>query len=247
MAAELDPTSPKVLSEAPKSADRRQAMIGTALVESRLLTSEQLQQALKVQAQTKQRLGEAAVSLGFVSDVEFAKFLAKYFEIPFVELSREGEIDMADAALVPETLARRYSLVATRKEGNTVTIAMADPLDVRAVDAVRLETRCRVRKTVASASAVQSAIERCYHAPDRLEASLDKLLDVEKDAPSGPAKFTETEDNALGIEQLKLQASDAPVVQFVNLTLMRAVQERASDIHIEPELHGDADERDVDN
>ena len=173
--------------------------------------------------------------MGFVSDTELAKFLAKYFEIPFVELSRETDFDPTAVELIPEALARRYSLIVTHKEGNTVTIAMADPLDVRAVDAVRLETRCRVRKTVASPSAIQSAIDRHYHAPDRLEESLDKLLDVERVTGTGAQRMVEFEANSLGIEQLKLQASDAPVVQFVNLTLMRAVQERASDIHIEPE------------
>jgi type IV pilus assembly protein PilB len=230
-----DPKDKKAAPTPPPSSNEAPPLFGIALVESGLISQEQLQAVLKAQTKSKQRIGEIAVSLGFISATDLAKFLAKRFDVPFVELGAETELDTAVVELIPEDLARRYCIILFRKEGSTVTIAMADPLDVRAVDAVRLATGCHVRKTVSSSSAIQRAIDNSYHAPDRLERSLGKLLNVEGAAEPVAQEADESEDNALGIDQLKLQASDAPVVQFVNLTLMRAVQERASDIHIEPE------------
>ena len=230
-----DPMDPK--SEGVPSSHKTDThrLIGQAMLETGLINEDQLQQIVKIQAESKQRFGEIAVSLGFISDTQLAKFLAKHFEIPFVDLELEARLDTAVVDLIPEALARRYCIILVHKEGDAVTVAMADPLDVRAVDAVRLETHCHIHKAVSSPSAIQHAIDRNYRAPDRLERSLGKLLKVEKTAESSTEGLSDGEDNALGVDQLKLQASDAPVVQFVNLTLMRAVQERASDIHIEPE------------
>ena len=210
-------------------------LIGQALIAEGLITDEQLQELLEAQPKQKQLLGEAAVSLGFLDEEGLARFLAKFFRLSFADLSDLHEMDLTAVELVPEALARRYTLIPVRKEADLLTVAMADPLDVRAVDAVRLQTHCRVQKVVASRGAIARALDRCYHAPSRLEHSMDRLLAGES-APAMIESFSVGEEGAQ-VDQLKLEASDAPVVQFVNLLMMRAVQERASDIHIEPEEH----------
>lgn len=207
-------------------------LMGKMLVERGLINEEQLSSVLTAQPKHNLRLGETAVSLGLVSDQDFAKFLADFLQLPFLTLDGEDELDGTACDLLSESIARRYGVIVTEKTDDCVTVAMVDPLDVRAIDAVRLETRCRVRKAVSSRSAITKAIDRLYHAPSRLAKSMDSLLAVQviednisvsSDGPSAP------------LDHLKHEASDAPVIQFVNLLLMRAVQERASDIHIEPE------------
>src|SRR3989338_9993482 len=225
------------MAEAARATDR---LIGQALVKEGLLDEAQLNQLLMAQPKQKQRLGEAAVKLGFVSDKELAKLLAKLHNLPYHELSDDEELDFSAVGLVPETLARRYLLIVTAKEGDTVTVAMADPLDVRAIDAVRVETRCRLRKLVSSRTAILRALDRSYHASSRLEKSMDRLLAEEEEAvPEVDAVAVPEIEHGISEEadQLLHEASDAPVVQFVNLLLMRAIQDRASDIHIEPEEH----------
>ncbi len=208
-------------------------LIGQALLEEGLLDADQLNQILLAQPKQKQRLGEAAVTLGFLPEAAMAKFLADYFRLPYMDLPDNEELDLTTIELVPETMARRYHLLAVSKENDVLTVAMADPLDVRAVDAVRLETRCRVRKVVSHRSAILRAIDRSYHASSRLAKSMDKLLAgevVQADAVQMEERGVELSEE---MEQLRHEASDAPVVQFVNLLLMQAIQERASDIHIE--------------
>ena len=222
----------------PEQSTLQTRLIGEALADNGLLSPIQLQQALAAQPKHKQRLGELAVSLGFLKDAELAKFLSEFFSMPYVPLHDDEELDFAIVGLVPEALARRYQLIAIAREGDTLTIAMADPLDVRALDATRVETKCRIRKVVSSKTAILRAIDRSYHAAARIEQSMDHLLAGESTEADeeGAAVQLSTGSNAQ-VEQLKHEASDAPVVQFVNLLLMRAIQERASDIHIEPEEH----------
>ena len=210
--------------------------IGQALVEEGLISDEQLQQLLLAQPTQKRRLGEVAVSLGFLNEARLAQFLASFFQLPYMELADDEELDLAVAELVPEPLARRYELIVTQREGDLLTVAMADPLDVRAIDAVRLETSCRIRKAVSSRSAILRAINRSYHASSRIAKSMDQLLEGEA-LQVEALEVKRASEISAEAEQLKHEASDVPVVQFVNLLLMRAIQERASDIHVESEEH----------
>ena len=211
-------------------------LIGESLLEQRLLTSEQLAEVLSTHLKQKQQVGETAVALGFISEEILTKFLAQFLDLDYVELKSEDEVDPTAVELISENLARRYHLIAIQKEEGVVTVAMVDPMDVRAIDAIRLETGRRIRKVVASRGAILKAIERSYHTPLRLAKSMDHLVAGENISSQEFQIQTPTETQTQ-LEQLKHEASDAPVVQFVNLLLMRAVQERASDIHVEPEEH----------
>ena len=217
-----------------RSGIEKPKLIGEALLEDGLLSEEQLNQLLTAQPKQRQRLGESAVKSGFVAEPELAKFLAKFFNLPYVELSDDEELDLSAVELVPEVMARRYCLIVTQREGDMLTVAMADPLDVRAIDAVRLETSHRVKKVVSSRYAILRAIDRSYHAASRLAKSMDHLLAGEATLDEAIQLERSSEVSAQA-EQLQHEASDAPVIQFVNLLLMRAIQERASDIHIEPD------------
>jgi type IV pilus assembly protein PilB len=209
-----------------------QRFLGKALVDCQMLTQEQLERALAAQTENKKRLGEAAVALGLLSESALAQFLAQHFHIPYFDLKDDEELNIADVEILPESTARRYQVIIVKKEENVVTLAMADPVDVRALDAVRLETQCKIRKVVSCQSSILKAIDRYYHTVSRLAKSMDHLIATEKGQTTCPISGSSID------EQLKFEATDAPVVQFVNLILMRAVQEQASDIHIEPEERG---------
>lgn len=180
-------------------------LIGEALIEQKLLTSEQLAEVISLHLKQKQQVGETAVSLGFISEAAFAKFLAQFLNLGYVELQSNEEIDPAAVELISEHLARRYHLITIQKEDEHVTVAMADPLDVRAIDAVRLETGCRVRKVVASRSAILKAIEHSYHTSIRLAQSMDRLVAGESVSSQGLQiqTFAETQTQ---LEQLKHEA-----------------------------------------
>ena len=214
--------------------DNTMPLIGKGLVGQGLVTENQLTELLDAQRTQKKRLGELAVSHGLISEDTLVKFLADSFNLPYSTLAGDEEIDAAAIELIPETLARRYSVVAIKKEDNTITLAMFDPLDIRAIDAIRHETHCRVKKVIASKTAIVKAIDHYYHAPSRLAKSMDNILAVETSLENDLQTSGFAEPNS-AVDQLKLEATDVPVVQYVNLLLMRAVQERASDIHIEPE------------
>ncbi len=212
-------------------------LIGQAFLEAGLLTEEQLNYLLTAQVKLNQRLGEAAVAAGLISQEALAQFLAKFFQLPYLDLNT-AELDPAAVGLVPEPLASRHTIIPVKKEKDQLTIAMADPLDIRAVDAVRLQTHHRVVKVVSSRGAILKAIERSYHGASNIAQSMDHLLEGQVTSAQRGEVQVEQDETILQMEQLRFEASDAPVVQFVNLLLMRAVQERASDIHIEPEEQG---------
>ena len=211
-------------------------LIGQAMLAKGLLTEEQLAQVLAAQPKQQQRLGEVAISLGLITERDFARFLADFFRLPYLELDDSEDLDLSAVDRIPEAMARRYHVIVTQQEGDLVTVVMADPLDVRATDAVRLETNCRVRKAVSSPSAILRTIHRAYHASSRIAKSMDQLVagDTAQDEAQQDERLSEANGEK---EQLRHEASDAPVVQFVNLLLMRAIQERASDVHLEPEEH----------
>ncbi|HEX9785307.1 MAG TPA: ATPase, T2SS/T4P/T4SS family [Opitutaceae bacterium] len=212
-------------------------LIGQALIEHGHLSEAQLHDLLMNQLERKERLGDAAVRQGIMSDAQLAKFLGEFFDLEFVDVSDDDLVDAQAVELVPEAMASRYELIAIRKDGELLTVAMADPLDVRAIDALRVETGFRIRKVIAAREDVKRAIDRWYNDPARLAKSIDTLLAGGEMAADVMIRAAATEDSD-ELEQLKHLASDAPVVQFVNLLLMRAVQERASDIHIEPTERG---------
>ena len=229
-------------ADQPNGQGQEPKLIGEALLGKGLLSQAQLEHLLTVQRKQNQRLGEAAVALGFLQEAELSRFLADFFGLPYVELAEDEELNLSAVELLPEALARRYLILVINKQDHVLTVAMADPLNVRAIDAVRLETQCRIiRKVVSSRSAILRAIDRSYHAASRLATSMDRLVAVEAEQPLDEAEARVSSSNGGSsaiVEELKHEASDAPVVQFVNLLLMRALQERASDIHIEPEEQG---------
>lgn len=163
---------------------------------------------------------------------ELAGGLAKRLNVPFLGLSDDMSIDKAVLRTVPEQIARRFCLIPVAvTPGISVTIVMVNPMDLEALDAVQGATGLEVRKTVSSEARIEAAIDRYYSADAFVESELDLLVNSEEfsEQVSEDEIVEDTQDSG---------ANEAPVVRFVNLVLMTALKERASDIHFEPEEHG---------
>ncbi len=191
--------------------------LGQCLVEQGSLAPEGLSRALDEQRRTGATLREVLLRLELVSETAILDYYEEQLGVPRMDLSTyvlEPEI----VRLVPERVARQYQIVSLFKIGNTLTVAMADPLDVVARDEVRLTTGLDVDVVVASGTQIREAIER--YAP--VSGNLDSLVREQELKQAAAAVAARPEE-------------DGPIIRFVNALIEQAVREGASDLHIEPE------------
>ena len=192
--------------------------LGTMLVQEGLLDRADLDRATEIQGETGMPLGRILVEEGFVKETDLVKTLARHIGLEFVSLD-EVTIDPSASALIPEPLARRYNAIPIAFEDGSLVVAMADPANVLAIDDIRAITGLDVLPRVATKTEVEDAISRMARFDDSV-SDLGELLDDE----------AEVED----LGALEASVDEAPVVKLVNTIITRAINERASDIHIEP-------------
>ncbi len=229
--------------------------IGELLLKEKLITPEQLQQALTQQKSNGGKLGYNLVKMGFVKDEQITALLSKQYGVPAINLS-QFKIDLTIVKLVPTETARKYQIIPLSRSGSTLTIAMTDPTNVFAMDDIKFMTGYTVEPVVASEVAITDAIEKYYPSGkggaagpggkggkpgsqavtgSTLEMASRGLEELQNTLGSG-ADDVEVLDELqeISAEALAKQGEDAPVVRLVNVVLMSAIQKGASDIHIEP-------------
>lgn len=135
--------------------------LGEILISQKVVTQAELDKALAYQQQHGGLMGRILVEMGFVTEEEIALALTAQYGFPFLPLENY-EIDDAVTRLVPEHVARQYCLVPIDRIGNALTVAMADPSNVQAIEDVELLTRCVVQTFVSTPSDIVKAIEHCY-------------------------------------------------------------------------------------
>lgn len=206
--------------------------IGEILVELGYLTHEQLEKALEVVQATRasrphsrELLGKMLINMGFITEEQLAQAIARQWNISFVDLNIT-DLSLEVARTVPEDVCRRYKLIPVGKEGDKLFLAMADPLDVYAIDHVRLITGFVVEPRVATESSIQAAIDKIFG----VEKSVKEALEQIEELPGAQSP----QEEEIAIEELREIADQAPIVRLVNLVITQAVRERATDIHIEP-------------
>lgn len=197
--------------------------IGEILIVEGLITPEQLDTALK---EGGRRVGKTLVKLGYVTEEDIAKALAHQFNVNVISL-KDIKLSPSVISVIPETLARKHGAIPILREGDTLTVAVADPLNVLTVDELQRLTRLKISLVVATESEILKAIDRHYVTAKGIEDMIKEedlkrfeLLEGETEAP----------DKLLRI------ADEASIVSLVNAVIVQAVESRASDIHIEPEL-----------
>jgi len=200
--------------------------IGEVLVELGYVTTDQVEAALRQEEGANLQLGAKLLRSGAIDDIQLARALSVHLGVGFIELNRPADIDPIAVSLVPEHIARRYRLIPIRLDGHTLTVAMASPGNVFAIDAVRATTGLGVEVVAAPEHAIRRAIDSGY-AFDLESTASDLSSDESDDAPDETA----TEMDVL---QLRTEATDAPVIKYVDSLIAHAIRDRASDIHIEP-------------
>jgi type IV pilus assembly protein PilB len=207
--------------------------LGEVLVAGKVLTEAQLDEALRVQRDDKgrrRRLGEVITSLGLADEVQIARALSDQLGLPFLDL---GSLPIPEEtpAVLPRNVAQRHGAVPVTLAHDVLTVALADPTNVLALDDIRLATKlASVRTAVATASDIKEAVNRYYGGGTSAGETFGSLADVEG--------LEATEEREEDLEQVG-DVDDAPVVRLVNAIMGEALHSRASDIHVEPQ------ERDV--
>src|SRR5215471_16748487 len=170
--------------------------LGDLLVREKIITPEQLDRALRAQKESggHTRLGSTLVQLGYVSDEEVTNFLSRQYGVPAINL-QYFEIDPAVVKLIPEETAKRYQILPLSRVGSSLTIAMADPTNVFAIDDVKFMTGFNIEPVVASETAIATAIDKAYAAPEK-----DNLEDIMATLGEDPdVELTNTDEEELAL------------------------------------------------
>ena len=198
--------------------------IANQLLESSLISQDQLDLALQEQGKSGGSLGYNLVKTGAISEKVFSEFLSQQYQVPAVDLD-ELEPDAHSVELIPSEVATKFQVVPVSREGRVLTVAMANPDNIFAIDDIKFITGLEVRPVVATETAIKRAIDRFYD-------SADSLAEVMRDIENEDFEIVEDMEEDLGLAEA--QNEDAPVVKLVNSLISDAVGKGASDIHIEP-------------
>jgi type IV pilus assembly protein PilB len=197
--------------------------IAKRLVESSLISQDQLSRALEIQQTQGGSLSYNLVKSGAISELAFAEFMGQIYNVPALNLD-DIEVDLDAVSLVPAEVATKFQVVPIRRDGRVLTIAMANPDNIFAIDDIKFITGFEVNPVVSTETSIKKAIDRFYDSADSL-ASIMK--DMEEDF-----EIVEEADDDLGLDEAT--AADSPVVKLVNSLISDAVAKSASDIHVEP-------------
>jgi type IV pilus assembly protein PilB len=190
--------------------------LGDLLVESGLISAEQLEKALQEQKRSKQKLGDVLLQQGYISETQLIEVLEFQLGIPHVSLFKY-KFDQSLTSVITEAMAKRYQVIPLKKEGNKLMVAMADPLDYFAIDDLRMSTGFQIEPAIATKDEIQRSIIRYYSVQESVNELMEDL--------SVDQEVMETE----------LADEDSPIVRLVNQLIQQAVQTRASDIHFDPQ------------
>jgi len=198
---------------------RRRVRLGEVLVEAGLITQAQLEQALQAQNATGDRLGKVLVKMGLATPEAIAKAIASQMNMEYVNV-QAVTIPEDILTILPEQAIRRYQVLPLRAEGDALVLGMVDPLDVLALDDIR---RIADRDLI-PAVITQDGFLHAVNQYPALETSLDQVIQEIR-----PSEVGEDEP---GLDKLRQIVDEAPVVRLVDLILLQAARQRASDIHV---------------
>ncbi len=203
--------------------------LGDLLIAEGLINREQLTAGLAEQKATGHRLGYVLVKLGLVQEIEITKFLGRQYRMPAVDLAR-FDVDPKILKMVPAEFAQKNVVLPLKREGRTLTIAMADPTNSGVLEDLKFITRYDLFPVIAGEFTLRALLEKYYESSDQqLESLLKDMEGIEDDVEIVKEAEDETATQA--------QIDDAPVVKLINGLLTEAVRRGASDIHIEPFEH----------
>jgi type IV pilus assembly protein PilB len=205
-----------------------QDRLGELCVREGLITQEQLQKGLAEARSSNTRLGIVLVKLGFVEEDELTRALARQYRVPAVDLEKV-QVDPRILKLVSGDVAFKHLVLPLRRMGRTLTVAMANPSDLGAIDDLKFITRYEIEPVVVGEYTLRKHLDKYYDTAD------DRMADILSDfIDDADVEYVEDEEEEVSVAALQEQIDAAPVVKFINGLLTDAVLKGASDIHIEP-------------
>ena len=197
------------------------------LLDSGLVEKKSLQEANKEATKKAKRLGDVLVAKGLISQEELIKMDAYILGIPFVNLEKE-KIAPEILKIIPEPIARSHNIVAFRKSGQNLEVAMLDPEDLATIDFIRKKANLKILPRLTTPESIKQVL---LQYSKTLEAEFGDIIKKE----AGGIKTVKENRQELGIKELAKAAEDLPIIRIVDTLLKHAILQRASDIHIEPE------------
>ena len=210
-------------------AEEKRKTIGRILIEMKLITESQIQEALAIQKERGGALGGILVSLNYITENELLIALGTQSGMEVVDLDTV-EIGPDLIARVSPSIATVYKVVPVRFENGILTLALADPLNVKVLDDLRFLLDCEIVGAVSNEEAVARALDKHYSGQDE---SVEDLL-TELEDGGAVIDFSTSRSESIDIESLEEMANIAPVRKLLNLVLLQAIKDKSSDIHFEP-------------
>jgi type IV pilus assembly protein PilB len=199
------------------------------LIHNKLITQDQLNSALEVQREKGGRLSDIIVDLKFIRENELISILSEGLGLPLIDLKR-FKIDPEVVKLIPVDIASHYQIIPVSKIGDTITLAMADPLNIFAIDDVKVLTGYKINPIISSAEDISQTIELFY--PDATKVVIDDLV---KEMTTSSIELIREEKELLPSDkELDRISREAPIIQITNMIVQDAIEKKASDILIEP-------------
>ncbi|KAF1080042.1 MAG: Type IV fimbrial assembly, ATPase PilB [Candidatus Rifleibacterium amylolyticum] len=221
-------------------------LLGQSLVADGLVTLEQLNTALAEQKKTSDTLGFTLINLNYLNEQQLLDFLVTKLNFSYANL-RNYVIDPKVVKLIPENIARKYHCIAILRVKGAVTVAMLDPLDSFVLDNLEYTTACKIKPLVSTKSEIQTALDEFYR--EDATTHIPGVSDGSQPAAGGASPNSSIEefakriqghgekrsgDQVIDLSQINVTDKQS-IIQLVNLIIMRAIKEKASDIHIEPD------------
>ncbi len=202
-------------------------LLGQLLLWNKIITQEQLDEALEEQKRTKKKLGTVLIEKGFVDEKTLNDFLSKQYGVESIDLN-SIEISKDVIKKVPAQIAKKYILIPVGMKNNRLKVAISDPTNIFAIDEVRFVTGMNVVPLFSNERAIVRAIDKYYGTSTELEELADSLEEYSRDVD-----VIREEEGEIDVDQLEKSAEEEPIVKLANAILSRAVQTGVSDIHIE--------------
>lgn len=199
--------------------------IGQILINSGAITEEQLEEVLEKQKTSKKRIADILVEDGIVTEQQVCKALEKQLFIPYLDLD-SVQIDVEKlGGLIPENLAQQYMVVPVNLEGRFLTVAIADPLNYKALNDIAIYTKLKIKPVIAEPTKITNKFRDIYASQKAYDDAKEFVASQQND---------KTKEEAEEAAKAEASGNDQPIIRFVNNMIEEAVYQKASDIHIEP-------------
>jgi general secretion pathway protein E len=202
--------------EAISAAKTARKSLGEMLVENKLVTAEQLESALKLQQQQGGKLGEILVKQGLIKAEELATVLSVGLNLPLIDLKRHM-VQPNALKLIPESMARKHTLIPLDVVGDSLVVVMADPEDIHTIEDIKTQAKMKVDVALGVPSDIERAIDLNYRSSGEIEKQVSQFAPTTAETEVTPELIART-----------------PIAQTLDLLITQAVRDRASDLHIEP-------------